>query len=333
MTGYIARRMLWLIPVVLIVAGLTFILMHNAPGGPWDRDPNSRQVDPVAQARLNAFYGLDKPLVYQFTSYLIGGRNLVTKQWSCGLICGNMGPSYRVRGMTVQQYLFTPPVGKSFLYSKAGYSLRLGVLSLLLAVVVGIPVGVISALKQNTWIDYVSLFIATVGISVPNFVIAIFLIIIFASTLKMVPVIPISWDDVSVWVLPAVVLGFGTLARSARLTRASMLEVMRMDYIRTARAKGLTERLVIYRHMIKNAMIPVVTFLGPALAGLVTGSFIIETIFGFPGMGRAYVTAISNRDYSMIMGTTIIFAVIVAVMNLVVDVVYVFLDPRIKLAD
>lgn len=199
--------------------------------------------------------------------------------------------------------------------------------------VIGIPAGVISALKQNTWIDYISLFIATIGISVPNFVIAIFLIIIFASTLKWVPVIPISWDDFTVWILPAIVLGFGTLARSARLTRASMLEVMRMDYIRTARAKGLAERVVIYRHMIKNAMIPVVTFLGPALAGLVTGSFIIETIFGFPGMGRAYVTAISNRDYSMIMGTTIIFAVIVAVMNLVVDVVYVFLDPRIKLTD
>ena len=333
MTGYIAKRLLWLIPVVLIVAGLTFILMHNAPGGPWDRDPSSRQVDAVAQARLNAFYGLDKPLFYQFTSYLIGGKNSVTNEWSCGLICGNMGPSYRVRGMTVQQYLFTPPVGRSFLYSKAGYSLRLGVLALVLAVVVGIPTGAISALKQNTWIDYISLFIATVGISVPNFVIAIFLIIIFASTLKWVPVIPISWDDFSVWMLPAIVLGFGTLARSARLTRASMLEVMRMDYIRTARAKGLTERLVIYRHMIKNAMIPVVTFLGPALAGLVTGSFIIETMFGFPGMGRAYVTAISNRDYSMIMGTTIIFAVIVAVMNLFVDVVYVFLDPRIKLAD
>jgi oligopeptide transport system permease protein len=333
MTGYIARRILWLIPVVLIVAGLTFILMHNAPGGPWDRDPSSRQVDAVAQARLNSFYGLDKPLFYQFTSYLIGGRNQVTKEWTCGLICGNMGPSYRVRGMTVQQYLFTPPVGKSFLYSKAGYSLRLGVLALLLAVGVGIPVGVISALKQNTWVDYISLFIATVGISVPNFVIAIFLIIIFASTLKLVPVIPVSWDDFSVWIMPALVLGFGTLARSARLTRASMLEVMRMDYIRTARAKGLAERVVIYRHMIKNAMIPVITFLGPALAFLVTGSFIIETIFGFPGMGRAYVTAISNRDYSMIMGTTIIFAVIVAVMNLVVDIVYVFLDPRIKLTD
>lgn len=333
MTGYIARRVLWLIPVVLIVAGLTFVLMHNAPGGPWDRDPSSRQVDPTAQKQLNAFYGLDKPLFFQFTSYLIGGTNAVTKEWSCGLICGNMGPSYRIRGMTVQQYLFKPPTGKSFLYSKAGYSLRLGILSLALAIIVGIPVGVISALKQNTWIDYISLFIATVGISVPNFVIAIFLIIIFASTLHWVSVIPISWNDISVWVLPAVVLGFGTLARTARLTRASMLEVMRMDYIRTARAKGLTERLVIYRHMIKNAMIPVVTFLGPALAGLVTGSFIIETIFGFPGMGRAYVTAISQRDYSMIMGTTLIFAIIVAVMNLFVDVIYVFLDPRIKLTD
>jgi len=333
MRAFILKRVLWLFPVILIVAGLTFILMHNAPGGPWDRDPSSRQVDPTAQKLLNAYYGLDKPLFLQFTSYLIGGKNSVTQEWSCGLICGNLGPSYRIRGMSVQTYLFKPPAGKSFLYSKAGYSLRLGLLSLSLAIIIGIPVGVISALKQNTWIDYVSLFIATVGISVPNFVIGIFLIIIFASTLHWVSVIPISWNEFSVWVLPGVVLGFGTLARTARLTRASMLEVMRMDYIRTARAKGLAERVVIARHMIKNAMIPVITFLGPALAGLVTGSFIIETMFSFPGMGRAYVTAITQRDYSMIMGTTIIFAVIVAVMNLFVDVVYVFLDPRIKLTD
>jgi oligopeptide transport system permease protein len=333
MTGYIARRFLWLIPVILVVSGITFLLMHNAPGGPWDRDPTSRGVDPKSLAMLNAYYGLDKPLFAQFTSYLIGGKNSITKVWSCGLICGNFGPSYRIRGMTVQQYLFKPPAGKSFFYSKAGYSLRLGVLALSIAILIGIPVGVISALKQNTWVDYVSLFIATVGISVPNFVIAIFLIIIFASTLHWVKIVPMTWDEVSVWVLPSIVLGFGTLARTARLTRASMLEVMRMDYVRTARAKGLTERLVIVRHMIKNAMIPVVTFLGPALAGLVTGSFIIETMFGFPGMGRAYVTAISQRDYSMIMGTTIVFAIIVALMNLFVDVVYVFLDPRIQLSD
>ncbi len=333
MTGYLAKRLLWLIPVIFIVAGLTFILMHNAPGGPWDRDLNARQVDPTAQKLLNEYYGLNKPLVNQFTSYLIGGTNTTTHKWVCGLICGNMGPSYRIRGMSVQQYLFKPPTNRNFFYSKFGYSIRLAFLALGIAILVGLPMGVISALKQNTWIDYINLFVATVGISVPNFVIAIFLIIIFASTLHWVSIVPTSWDELNVWILPGLVLGFGVLARTARLSRATMLEVMRMDYVRTARAKGLTERVVVVRHMIQNAMIPVVTFLGPALAGLITGSFIIETMFGFPGMGRAYVTAISQRDYSMIMGTTLIYAVLVAIANLSVDFVYVLLDPRIKLTE
>jgi oligopeptide transport system permease protein len=210
---------------------------------------------------------------------------------------------------------------------------RLGLLSLSLAVVVGIPIGVISALKQNSFIDYASLFIATIGISVPSFVMAIFLIVIFASELHLINVIPKSWDTFKPWILPALVLGFGTLAYTARLTRSSMLEVLRQDYVRTARAKGLAERVVVSRHMIKNALIPVVTILGPALAALVTGSFIIETMFGFPGMGRAYIQSISQRDYSMILGTTIIYALLVAVANLSVDIVYVLIDPRIKLTD
>jgi oligopeptide transport system permease protein len=205
------------------------------------------------------------------------------------------------------------------------------VIALGLAIVFGIPIGILSALKQNSIADYVSLFVATVGISVPNFVIAIFLIIIFGSWLHLIKIVPRSWEPISVWILPAVVLGFGTMARTARLTRASMLEVLRQDFIRTARAKGLAERVVIFRHMIKNAMIPVVTILGPALAGLVTGSFIIETMFSFPGMGRSYVQAIGQRDYSMIMGTTLLYAVLVAFANLSVDIVYVFLDPRIRL--
>jgi oligopeptide transport system permease protein len=162
---------------------------------------------------------------------------------------------------------------------------------------------------------------------------AIFLIIIFASGLHLVSVVPKSWDQVSAWILPGMVLGFGTMAYSARLTRASMLEVLRQDYVRTARAKGLHERVVVYRHMIKNALIPVVTILGPALAALVTGSFIIETMFGFPGMGRAYVTAIGQRDYSMIMGTTLIYVFLVSIANLTVDLVYVLIDPRIRLSD
>jgi oligopeptide transport system permease protein len=332
MIGFIVKRFLWLIPVVFIVAGITFILMHNAPGGPWDRDPSMRQVDAASQRLLTEYYGLNKPLWRQFTAYLVGDVNSSGK-FVCGLICGNMGPSYRIRGMSVQQYLFVPPMGENVLESRFGYSLRLAVLSLAGAISIGIPLGIISALKQNTWIDYLTLFITTVGISVPNFVIAIFMIIIFVSTLHVVSIVPFTWKDFSAWILPAIVLGFFTLARTARLVRASLLEVMRMDFVRTARAKGLTERVVIFTHMLKNAMIPVITFLGPALAGMVTGAFIIETMFGFPGVGKAYVSAIAQRDYSMIMGTTLLFAVLVALANVGVDVVYVLFDPRIKVAD
>lgn len=330
MGTYLLRRLLWLIPVLITVSAVTFILMHRAPGGPWDRDLSARQVDATTQKLLNEYYGLDKPLWRQYMAYVFGDTN--TKgEFICGMVCGNMGPSYRQRGMTIQDILFKPPKGKAFWESRFGYSARLGLLAISVAVLIGLPIGIISALKQNSWIDYLSLFVATVGISVPNFVIAIFLIIIFASWLHLIPIIPKTWAQPNAWILPAVVLGFGTLARTARLTRASMLEVMRMDYVRTARAKGLAERIVIIRHMLRNALIPVVTFLGPALAALVTGSFIIETMFGFPGMGRAYVQAIGQRDYSMIMGTTVFFAILVALANLSVDFVYVFLDPRIRM--
>jgi oligopeptide transport system permease protein len=323
---------LWLVPVVFTVGLVTFILMHNAPGGPWDRDISTRQVDPATQDRLNAYYGLDKPLWRQFTAYMFG--DVDTKgAFVCGLVCGNMGPSYRQRGRTIQDILFQAPEGKPFWYSRFGYSLRLALASLSIAIFVGIPIGTIAALKQNTIIDYASLFLATAGISVPNFVMGIFLIIILASWLHLISVVPKSWDTLRPWILPAIVMGFGTTAYTARLTRSSMLEVMRMDYVRTARAKGLAERVIIIRHMIKNALIPVVTILGPALAGLVTGSFIIETMFGFPGMGRAYVMAIGQRDYSMILGTTLIYAMLVAVANLSVDIVYVLIDPRIRLED
>jgi len=330
MTTYVFRRLLWLIPVLVAVSAITFILMHNTPGGPWDRDLSSRQVDESTQKRLNEAYGLDKPLWRQYLAYVIGDVNSKGK-FVCGLMCGNLGPSYRVRGRNVQDMLFEPPENKPIWYSRFGYSLRLGLIALTLAIVIGIPLGTVAALKQNSLIDYLSLFIATAGISVPNFVIAIFLIIIFASMLHLVNVVPKDWGDLRVWILPAVVLGFGTLAYTTRLTRASMLEVMRQDYVRTARAKGLNERTVVTVHMIKNALIPVVTILGPALAGLVTGSFIIETMFGFPGMGRAYVQSIQQRDYSMIMGTTLIYAVLVAVANLSVDFIYVLIDPRIRL--
>jgi oligopeptide transport system permease protein len=333
MITYLIRRLFWLIPVLLTVSAVTFIIMRSAPGSPWDTDADRRQVDASTQKSLEAFYGLDKPMWRQFTGYVIGDWNSQTGEYACGMVCGNLGPSYRQRGRSVQDILFSAPEGKTFWQSRFGYSLRLGITALAFAVFLGIPVGIIAALKHNTIWDYTALFLATSGVSFPSFVLAIFLIIIFGSWLHWVDIVVDDWSVAKYWLMPALVLGFGTMAYTARLTRSAMLEVLRQDYIRTARAKGLGERVVVLRHMLKNALIPVITILGPALAGLVTGSFIIETMFSFPGMGRAYVQAIGQRDYSMIMGTTVVYALLVAVANLSVDIVYVFIDPRIRLEE
>jgi oligopeptide transport system permease protein len=333
MTTYLIRRLFWLIPVLITVSAVTFIIMRSAPGSPWDTSEERRQVDSSTQKALEAFYGMDKPMWRQFTGYVIGDWNSQTKKYVCGMICGNLGPSYRQRGRSVQNILFAAPEGKTFWQSRFGYSLRLGLTSLSFAILFGIPIGIIAALKQNTIWDYGALFLATSGISFPSFVLAIFMIIIFGSWLHWVDIIVKDWTQLKYWFMPALVLGFGTMAFTARLTRTAMLEVLRQDYVRTARAKGLAERVVVLRHMLKNALIPVGTILGPALAGLVTGSFIIEQMFSFPGMGRAYVQAIGQRDYSMIMGTTVVYALLVAVANLSVDVVYVFIDPRIRLEE
>jgi oligopeptide transport system permease protein len=333
MITYLIRRLFWLIPVLFTVSLVTFIIMRSAPGGPWDTSDERRQVDASTAKSLAAFYGLDKPVWRQFMAYVIGDTNSQSGKYVCGLVCGNLGPSYRQRGRSVQDILFGAPEGKTFWQSRFGYSLRLGLMALSMAILIGIPLGIVAALKQNTLADYAALFIATAGISVPSFVLAIFFIIIFASKLHLVNILVDDWSQTRYWFMPMAVLGFGTMAFTARLTRSSMLEVMRQDYVRTARAKGLAERVVILGHMFRNALIPVITILGPALAGLVTGSFIIETMFSFPGMGRAYVQAISNRDYSMIMGTTVIYALLIAIANLSVDIVYVFVDPRIRLEE
>lgn len=331
MTTYIVRRLLWLIPVLFFVSLITFTLMHIAPGGPWDRDPSARQVDSRTQQILNKKFGLDKPMFLNTA----GGNPLDSQffNYIWNALRGDLGPSYRQRGLDVQDILFKPPEGKPFWQSRFGYTARLGLIALGLAVIIGIPAGIIAALNRNTFVDYLTLFISTVGVSVPSFVVAIFLIIIFASKLKVIKIVQSDWGNPGAWVMPALVLGFSTMAYLTRLTRSSMLEVMQQDYVRTARAKGLSEWMVVGRHMVRNALIPVVTILGPALAGLVTGSFIIESMFSFPGSGRAYVQAISQRDYSMIMATTLIYAILVALANLTVDILYGFLDPRIKVEE
>jgi len=329
MIRFIVRRLFWMLPVLVLITLVTFLLMHAAPGGPWDRDPGRRQVDPATQERLNHQFGLDKPMWRQFVAYTFGDFD-DEDGFVCGAICGNLGPSYLQLGRTVQDILFDVPDEKLIWESRFGYSMRLGLLALLLAIIIGIPSGIFAALKQNSWIDYLSALVANIGVSLPNFVIGIYLIIIFGVVLHWVNVVPRSWDNPKVWIIPALVLGFGTMAFTARLTRSAMIEVMRQDYIRTARAKGLRESTVVNRHMLKNALIPVVTILGPALANLVTGSFIIETMFGFPGIGREYVQAISNRDYSMILGSTLVYGVLIALSNLSVDIMYGVLDPRIR---
>jgi oligopeptide transport system permease protein len=316
MTAYAIRRILWLIPVLWAVATITFFLMHAVPGGPFTQE---KKLPEAIVASLNRRYNLDEPLWKQYLLYL----------WN--LLHGDLGLSFR------GDHDVTMLIRNGFFVTA-----QLGILAFVVAAVFGIGLGVLSALNQNGPLDYLGVFVATVGAALPNFILATFLIIIFAVNLGWFDIL--GWGgpervgdalDPSVWhikklVLPVVSLSFLPTAYIARVTRASMLEVLGQDYIRTAHAKGLAEHVVIIRHAIKNAMIPVLTLMGPIAAALVTGSFIVENIYSIPGVGRAFVEAVLNRDYGMIMGTTLFYAAIVAVANLVVDLLYAVVDPRVR---
>jgi oligopeptide transport system permease protein len=301
--SYITRRVLWIIPVLFTVSILTFGLMHAVPGGPWDAE---KRLPAGVEANLNAQYGLDKPVYEQYV------------QWAAGFVQGDLGPSYRSRDRRVNDIVA----------DGLPTTVQLGIQAFILAVLVGIPLGIFAALGHNRWPDYLSTSISIIGISTPSFVLAILLIVLFSITLDFFPTG--GWKGPSYWILPTVALAGFPIAVIARYTRASMLEVTRKDYIRTAQSKGLRERAVVTRHMIRNALIPVVTILGPTLAFLVTGSFIIETIFSVPGIGRFYISAISTRDYSLLMAMTMLYAAAIAFLNLIVDVLYAYIDPRIR---
>jgi oligopeptide transport system permease protein len=318
MQQLIIRRLLWLIPVLFVISIVTFTLMHIAPGGPWDRDVGRRQLPTSVIENLNRKFHLNEPAWKQYVLYM----------W--GAIRGDLGPSYQYKDRNVTDIMFAPPQGRPIWESRFGRTATLGLLAFLIAVSVGLPLGIISALKQNTILDYGSLFFATIGNATPGFVMAIFLMVIFGLMLHWFPIASTNWDGWRPWVLPTVTLCLGLTAYLTRMTRATMLEAIRQDYIRTARSKGLAERVIIVRHALKNALIPVATVLGPALAGLITGSFFIEFMFSFPGMGRLYIQSVQQRDYSMIMGNTLFYAFLIALANLVVDLVYGWLDPRIK---
>lgn len=346
MGQYYIRRVLYIFPTLFMVILVTFVIMHATPGGPWDVDPGSRTSDPRVQERLNQAFGLDKPLYFNPEaaqkaanegkgSIAIAQGFFDSQFWVFmgNLVQGKFGPSYRFRGRQVEEILFEAPPDAPFWQNRFVTTITLGVLATVIAVLIGFPLGVIAALKQNTWWDTISLFFATIFYGVPNFVLGIFLIIIFGSWLGWIRIVEINyWSSLTPWILPSFVLAVPTAAFLARLTRSSVLEVMRMDYVRTARAKGLSERVVIIKHILKNSLIPIVTFLGPALATLIVGSFIIESQFTITGIGRLFVESISRRDYSMILGLTLIYAIFIALANLIVDIIYGFLDPRIRLS-
>lgn len=336
MIAYIIRRLLGFIPVLFGVALFTFIMVRAIPGGPFDT-VGDRELPPAVVANIEAKYHLDWPVWKQFASYLVGDDVLGEEGISKGLIRGDFGISTQYRGQPVSEL-----ISNSF-----PVSAQLGLMALLLAILIGIPAGTIAALKQNTWADYSATFLAVVFLSVPNLVLAPLLIWIFALKLGWFPVA--TWGAKPPFLLgflpkpsdlnanfflraamPVFALGTASAAGIARLTRGSLLQVIREDYIRTARAKGLKERTIIIIHALKNSLIPVVTIIGPQFAILVTGTFVVEQIFGINGMGKHFVQSIGNRDYPILMAVTLIYSFILITANLVVDIVYALLDPRIR---
>ena len=350
MGRYIIRRLLWLVGVLFVVSLITFGLMHAIPGGPFDRE---KTLPPEIIANLNARYHLDEPLPMQYLRYVyevlvpqlsdtppgfsVLDDGIINIKVGEGLWLKwmNFGPSYASRNRTVND-IFRDNLALSF---------QLGVMALGLAVLIGLPLGIMAALRHNSAVDYGAMSFAILGVSVPVIVLGPILIAIFGVILRWLP--PTGWGAGPPWTLglfpseisldyfryacmPVVALGIGSTAVIARVSRASLLQVIREDYIRTARAKGLVERLVVTRHALKNALIPVVTVLGPLFAAVVTGTFVTELIFGLPGMGKYFVTSIGNRDYPVIMGTILLYAFVLVLANLVVDLVYAWLDPRIR---
>lgn len=311
---FIIRRVLWMIPIVFFVILITFFLMHLAPGSPWDRT-GGRQLSAAVVHNLDIKYGLDKPGYQQFAIY-IGN-----------ILHFDFGLSYQYENKTV-----TSLIGEGW-----PYTATLGVLAFLLIVPVGIALGVLAALRQNSRIDYITMGFATLAASFPNFVVGALMVVVFSVLMSkwtqhafFLPSSDFGIDDHLI--MPVITLALLPIAYTARLTRASTLDTIRQDFIRTAWAKGLSERLVVIKHVLKNSLIPVVTTLGPTFAFLVTGSVIVETVFNIPGIGRAFVVAVTSRDYPMILGTTVLFSLVIAVANLIVDVAYVFIDPRVRLS-
>jgi oligopeptide transport system permease protein len=304
MAPFIFRRLLWSIPVLLSVSLITFILMHTVPGGPWDM-LSSKPLPADIKAAIAKKYGLDQPLVVQYLDY------------AAGALRGDLGPAYSDTRSVRQIIASDFPLSAAF-----------GGAALIIGIVTGVAMGTLSALSRNRLLDRIGMFIVTIGIAVPGFVQAILLILLFGLTLHLVPT-QFQRNHWQSWILPVVLLSLRVFALATRFTRGAALDSLSEDYIRTAHMKGLPQGLVLRRHVLRNALLPMATMIGPLAADLLTGSFIVESIFGIPGLGSAFVTSISSRDYPLLMGTTLFFSVLLILFNLLVDLSYSVIDPRI----
>ncbi|MDZ4082145.1 MAG: ABC transporter permease [Bdellovibrionales bacterium] len=309
-TIFFAKRLLEALTTLFVIASMTFLLLRVLPGGPFDSE---KALPEEIKASIEARYGLDKPLVEQYTSYIIG------------LVQGDWGESYKYLGRSVTDIILeTLPV-----------SAELGLYSLLLALLIGIPLGVIAAAKHNSPFDTLAMLVAISGVALPSFVVGPILVMIFSFGIPFAflhgSLPPALWDGWEYMILPIVTLGIRPAAIYARMTRGTVLEAIKQDYVRTARAKGLPESTVLFRHVLRNSLIPVLTITGPLFAGLLSGSFIIEVIFAIPGIGKHLVSSVSNRDYPLVMGLTLLYSALLVTSNLIVDILYSVADPRIRM--
>lgn len=303
MIFYVAKRLLAMIPVLWIIATLTFLLMKAAPGGPFDSE---RQIPAEILKNIEEQYHLNEPLLVQYGRFLVQLSRF------------DLGPSFRYAGRSVNDIIAeTFPV-----------SATLGIIALVYALFLGVAAGLFAASKPNSGRDYMAMGVSMLGICLPSFVIGPLLVLLFATTLNWLPVA--GWDSWQHMILPGVTLGTSYAAYISRLTRAGLMDIIRQDYIRTARAKGLSGFAIMVRHTLRGGLLPVVSFMGPAVAAVVTGSLVVETIFNIPGLGRFFVQSALNRDYTLVMGTVLFLAVLVLICNLITDIVYAFLDPRVR---
>lgn len=305
LSQYVVKRVIGAFFTLFIISSLTFGLLRVLPGGPFDQD---KALSPEVMANIEAKYHLDKPFVTQYLYYL------------GGLVRGDLGESYKYLGRPVT----------AIIKDTLPNTVQLGLYALIVCFILGIPMGLIAAAKHNTWVDSCIMIFAISGVTLPSFLVAALLILFFSISWGILPAA--LWDGTSYYILPMIALGIRPAAIVARLTRASVLDVIYSDYIRTAKAKGLSQKVILFKHVLKNSLIPVLTFSGPLVSGILTGSFITEYIFAIPGMGKHLIQSVSNRDYPLILGMTLIFSVVLVFANLIVDLLYSFFDPRIKVS-